>query len=131
MLAAALSGVRLTRAPMLLPAVAFLAISTFSTALSGNVYFSLVGSEANLDGLLSTAAGVLLFYAAAQFLDSWTKVRFFLAVGVASATLIAAYGILQRFGLDPLSGLFTNWPTVYSSSGRVVSTIGNPIYLAA
>src|SRR5215208_3739277 len=71
MLAAWLSGAKLTRVPMLFPAVAFLAISALSTALSEDVYLSLVGSETYHDGLLSTAAGVLLFYAAARFLDSW------------------------------------------------------------
>src|SRR5215217_2497380 len=127
-LAATLSRARFRRVPMLLPAAAFLAISTLSTAFSEDVYLSLVGLTAYYDGLLSVAAGVLLFYASARFLNSRAKVRSFLATGVASATIIAAYGISQRFGFDPLSGLAAAWPN-YGS--RVFSTIGNPIYLAA
>src|SRR5829696_3174603 len=129
MLAAWLSGAKFIRVPMLIPAVAFLAISALSTALSEDAYLSLVGSEAYHTGLLSTAAGVLLFYAAARFLDSWTKVRFFLIVGVVTAALIAAYGISQRFGFDPLFDLSAVWPG--SREVRIFSTIGNPIYLAA
>jgi len=128
-LAATLSRARFRWVPMLLPAAAFLAISTLSTAFSEDVYLSLVGLTGYYDGLLSVAAGVLLFYASARFLDSRAKVRSFLATGVASATIIAAYGISQRFGFDPLSGLAAAWPTDYGS--RVFSTIGNPIYLAA
>jgi O-antigen ligase len=128
MLAAVLSGARFVRVPMLLPAAAFLAVSALSAAFSEDAYLALVGSEAYHDGLLTMAAGVLLFYATARFLDSRVKIRFFLATGVLSATLIALYGISQRFGLDPVYDLVEIWPEY---GGRVFSTLGNPIFLAA
>ena len=61
MLAAALLGAKFIRVPMLLPAAAFLVVSALSTAFSEDVYLGLVGSTGYYDGLLSVAAGVLLF----------------------------------------------------------------------
>src|SRR5215207_1774610 len=125
-----LSGAKLKRVPVLLPTAVFLATSALSTASSEDVYLSLVGQEAYRDGLLTLAAGVFLFYAAARFLDSWLKVRFFLTIGVISTVLVAIYGILQRFGFGTLSNFDTVSPA-FEASSRVFSTVGNPIYLAA
>lgn len=127
-LAARLLGTRFVLVPVLVPASVFLLISALSTAFSENVYLSLVGTTFRHNGLLSTAAGVLLFYAAARFLDSWERVRFFLMAGVASSLIIALYGFAQRFGFDPLAYQFEQWP---KASARVSSTLGNPIFLAA
>jgi putative inorganic carbon (HCO3(-)) transporter len=140
-LGAALLGVRLERVPMLLPALAFLGVSTLSTLFSGDIVHSLIGSHARFDGLLSLAAGVLLFYAAARFLDSWAKVHVFLIAGVTSAVFIAAYGIVQIFGLDPVASWGIPWYTTEPVSGllghrylpadRASSTLGYSVFLAA
>lgn len=111
--------------PVLIPALAFLAVSALSALLSGDVLNSLIGDR--YDGLLSLTAGVLLFYATARFLDSWSRVRTLLAAGVATAVLISVYGILQNFGLDPVSGWMADWP----ERGRAFSTVGHPVHLAA
>jgi putative inorganic carbon (HCO3(-)) transporter len=141
-LGATLLGARFERVPVLLPALAFLGVSTLSTLLSGDIVRSLIGAVPyRYDGLLSLAAGVLLFYAAARFLDSWAKMRVFLVAGVATAVLIAIYGILQIFGLDPVSSLGIPWFTTEPVSGplapwypvadRATSTFGHGIWLAA
>ncbi len=138
---AALVERRLVRVPVLLPALAFLGVSSASTVLSENVWKSLVGETSRHDGLLSLAAGVSLFYAAARFLDSWAKVRAFLIAGVLAAGLIAAYGILQLFGVDPVLRMGIPWYTSEPVSGplaqwyivtsRATSTLGHGIWLAA
>jgi O-antigen ligase len=128
MLAARLSGIRFTRVPILVPASTFLLVSVLSTAFSENGYLSLVGTEIRRNGLLSLSAGVLVFYAAARFVNSWEKVCFFLRTGVTSSVVIAVYGIGQRFGFDPLSYLAAQWP---EPENRVFSTLGNTIFLAA
>ncbi len=140
-LGAALTGARLVRVPVLIPSLAFLGVSALSTLLSGNIMHSLVGEINRHDGLLSLAAGVLLFYAAARFLDSWAKVRVFLAAGVASAVVISIYGILQQFGLDPVLRMGIPWyvmepiegpPGWYLPlGGRSFATLGWPLWLAA
>ncbi len=74
---ATLSGRRFVWVPVSLPALAFLGISTLSTLFSGDLAHSLVGETNRHDGLLTLAAGVLLFYVAGRFLDSWAKVKAF------------------------------------------------------
>jgi putative inorganic carbon (HCO3(-)) transporter len=128
MLVARVFSVRFTRVPLLIPVATYLVISTLSTGRSENVYLSLIGTEFRYKGLLSLSAGILLFYAAARFLNSWGKTRFFLLTGVLSAVIIAIYGITQRFGFDPLLHLSAEW---LKSGEGVPSTLGTPIYLAA
>lgn len=125
-LGAALLGGRRWRVPLLIPALAFLGISALSALLSGDLRHTLVGDR--YDGLLSLAAGVLLFYAAARFLDSWGKVRVFLVALVFTATVVSVYGIVQHFGLDPVVGWDVPW---YDGTLRAFSTIGNPIHLTS
>lgn len=138
---AALCEARLTRVPVLAPALAFLGVSSLSALFSGDIAHSLIGETNRHDGLLSLAAGVLLFYAAARFLDSWAKARVFLAAGVFSAVLISIYGILQMFRLDPVLSLGIPWYVMEPASGplaqwyvvlgRSFSTLGWPLWLAA
>ncbi len=127
--------------PLLLPVLAFLAIATLSTILSTNTMRSFMGTADRHDGLLSLACGILLFYAAARFLDSWARVRVFLIAGVASAVIISGYGLLQIFGLDPVLQMDIPWAyfqepvggpisLLYARMDRVFSTIGYPIQLA-
>jgi hypothetical protein len=122
-----LAGGKRRGVPVLAPALAFLGISTLSALLSAYPAHALLGDR--LDGLLSLACGVLLFYATARFLDSWARVRLFLAANVLTAVLVSLYGILQEFGLDPVSG----WSPLLEdvTDGRVSSTVGNPIMLAS
>lgn len=115
------------RIPVLLSALAFLSVSALSTLFSGDILHSLVGETNRHDGLLTLAAGILLFYAAARFLDSWAKVRVFLVAGVTSALIISLYGILQHYGLDPVPG----WGIPWYPGTRVFSTLGWPLWLAA
>lgn len=138
---AMLSGAKFERVPVLLPALAFLGVSALSTLFSGDILHSLIGEWIRYDGLLSLAAGVLLFYAAARFLDSWAKVRVFLVAGVASAVIIAIYGLLQIYRLDPVLSMGIPWYTMEPVSGplasyypvtyRAFSTLGHGIWLAA
>lgn len=120
-------GAGFERVPVLPPALAFLGISTISTLFSGDIAHSLVGETNRYDGLLTLAAGVLLFYAAARFLDSWAKVRVFLVAGVTAAVIISVYGILQHFGLDPVPG----WGIPWYAGSRAFSTLGWSLWLAA
>ena len=116
---------RQLKVPLLSPTLAFLGVAAVSTLFSGDIRHSLVGDR--YDGLLTLAAGVLLFYATAQFVDSWAKVRVFLVAGVTSALVMSVYGIVQSFGFDPV----LEWGIPWYDEGRAFSTLGNPIFLAA
>lgn len=140
-LGATLSGIRFVQLPVLIPALAFFGVSALSTLFSGDIMHSLGGERLRYDGLLSLAAGVLLFYGTARFLDSWAKLRVFLVAGVASAVLISGYGVLQIYGLDPVLSLGIPWYTrepvsgplasYYPYTDRAFSTLGHGIWLAA
>lgn len=140
-LGATLLGASFARIPILLPALAFLVASTLSTLLSDDIIRSLIGRFDRFDGLLSLAAGIVLFYATARFLDSWAKVRVFLIAGVTSAIIVSIYGILQHYRLDPVLSFGVPWRTfepmsgtlapLYALTDRVFSTLGWPIYLAS
>ena len=90
------------KVPVLIPALAFLGVSALSALFSENPWHSLFGDR--YAGLLSLAAGVLLFYAVARVLNSPLRVRIFLAAGVTAAVLVSIFGISQKYGLDPISG---------------------------
>ncbi len=115
------------KVPVLIPALAFLGISALSALFSENTAYSLFGDRDH--GLLSLAAGVLLFYALARVLDSPLRVRVFLAAGVTTAVLISIFGIFQKYGLDMISGWGVPWSV--NLIELPFSTIGNPLFLAA
>ncbi len=112
--------------PMLLPALAFLGVAALSTLFSEDPRYSLFGDRD--EGLLSLAAGVLLFYAVARGLSSPVRVRVFLAAGATTAALISVYGLSQNYGFDPVSGWSLQW---YTDIGRPFATVGNPITLTS
>ncbi|MDQ4083662.1 MAG: hypothetical protein M3117_04610, partial [Actinomycetota bacterium] len=114
------------KVPVLIPALAFLGVSALSALFSEDPWHSLFGDR--YAGLLSLAAGVLLFYAVARVLNSPLRVRIFLAAGVTAAVLVSIFGISQKYGLDPISGWGVPW---YTDRGRPFSTLGNPLFLAA
>ncbi|MBD0356110.1 MAG: O-antigen ligase family protein, partial [Rubrobacter sp.] len=114
------------KVPVLIPALAFLGVSALSALFSEDPWHSLFGDR--YAGLLSLAAGVLLFYAVARVLNSPLRVRIFLAAGVTAAVLVSIFGISQKYGLDPISGWGVPW---YTDIGRPFSTLGNPLFLAA
>ena len=113
------------RFPVLVPVLALLGISALSTLLSERPAHSLVGDRG--EGLLSVAAGVLLFYTLAQGVNSYARLRFFLAAATTVAALIAVYGIAENYGFEPISG----WGNVpFADLGRSSATIGSSLTLA-
>jgi type II secretory pathway pseudopilin PulG len=112
--------------PVLVPVLAVLGASTLSALFSEDPWNTLLGDR--YEGLLSLAAGVLLFYALVRCLNSPLRVRVFLAAGVAAAVLISILGISQKYGFDPIVGWGNPW---YTDIGRSSSTLGHPIVLAA
>jgi O-antigen ligase len=112
--------------PLLIPALSLLVVSALSALLSRDAWHSLVGDR--YDGLLTLGASVLLFYATARSLDSWARVRVLLVAVATTATIVSAYGVAQKYGLDPVLGWGIPW---YDGTLRAFSTLGNPIQLAS
>ena len=112
------------RFPVLIPVLALLGVSALSTLFSDNPMHSLYGDRG--EGLLSVAAGVLLFYALAQGLTSRTRLRLFLAAATAAAALVSVFGIAENYGFELISG-WSNPP--FADLGRSSATIGNSLTL--
>ena len=114
------------RVPMLFPALALLGVSALSTFLSERPFYSLYGDRSQ--GLLSVAAEVLIFYALARGLVSFSRVRLFLAALTTAAALVSVYAIAQNYGFDPVTG-WANAP--FQDFGRSFATTGNSLLLSA
>lgn len=113
------------RFPVLIPALALLGVSALSTLFSARPAYSLYGDRG--EGLLSIAAGVLLFFVLAQALTSRTRMRLLLVAATTTAVLVSVYGIAENYGFEPLSG-WGNPP--FSDLGRSSATIGNALTLS-
>lgn len=114
------------RFPVLVPVLTLLAVSALSTLFSDRPAHSLYGDRG--EGLLSVAAGVLLFYALAQGLTSYARLRFLLAAATTAAALVSIYGIAENYGFEFISG-WGNAP--FTDLGRSSATVGNSLTLAA
>ncbi|PLS86116.1 MAG: hypothetical protein CYG60_08960 [Actinobacteria bacterium] len=95
-------GGRPLRFPVLAPVLVLLGVSALSTLFSDRPAHSLYGDRG--EGLLSVAAGVLLFYALANGLTSRAWLCLFLAAATTTAALVSIYGIAENYGFEPVSG---------------------------
>ena len=102
-----------------------LASSLVSTVLSSSMSVSLWGREPALDGygIYNTISHFLLFAAVATHLETRAQVwRLFGAI-IASGMVVAFYGFLQYYGLDPLG--------LHSAGTRFPTSLGNPLFAAS
>lgn len=102
--------------------VGFLGLTTLATIFSVNPGHSLVGERLQFQGLISTAAYVIVFVAARFALTSAAHVRLLAGAILTSAVVAAVYALAQWFGLDLI------WSELYK--GRVFSTLGQANALA-
>lgn len=105
-------------------AAAFAGLNVIAWALSTDRAQSLLGETYQRQGLL-TLLMYVAFFAVARFAVTDARgLRWLAAATAAGATLVAAYGLVQRASLDPV------WEG-YLPAGRVFSSIGEPNALAA
>ncbi|MHB8773187.1 MAG: tetratricopeptide repeat protein [Syntrophales bacterium] len=112
------------RNPVFLSALAVIAVSLVATATSVAPGFSFFGSYRRMQGTYTTLCTVIIF--AIIFLEMRTRRqanRLFTAIILGSLP-VAFYGIIQRFGMDPLTWNF-------DVANRASSTMGNPIFTGA
>ncbi|MFH0864311.1 MAG: O-antigen ligase family protein [Candidatus Gottesmanbacteria bacterium] len=112
------------RTPFDIPIIIFLISQFLSFLFSINPHVSLFGYYSRFNGgLLSTISYLLLYYALVSNFDR-TKVLRLINISFMSAFVVAAYGILEHFGIDK-----NIW--VQDVQNRVFSTLGQPNWLAA
>jgi O-antigen ligase len=108
------------RTPAVLPLLALLGWLTLTTALSIHPLTSVFGEHVRNGGLLTYGLYAGLFFLTAQLADRLSRVRQFATVVFVTGVIVAAYGLAQYAGLDPVS-----WPEVLFES-RAFATFGNP-----
>jgi tetratricopeptide (TPR) repeat protein len=104
---------------------ALVLVALISTALSPVWLVSLWGRDFTDLGyeLYSFLATLVVFFALAFRLRTRVQVRRLMLTLAGTGTLAALYGVLQRFGWDPLGP--------GENAGRVFATFGNPILLGS
>lgn len=103
------------------PAVAFAAWATFCMLVSPSPGTALLGAWPQGEaGWLATASYIVAAFLTLQLADSSGRIRVLLRTVVLTAGVVAAYGVLQATGLDPL-----DWAIAWGEY-RSFSTVGNP-----
>jgi regulator of sirC expression with transglutaminase-like and TPR domain len=113
-----------TANPVACLALCFFAVYALATATSIAPRLSLWGSYDRLQGLYTTAAYLVVFFALVTFLRSAEQVERLISTALVVSVPVSLYGIIQHFGTDPV-------PWSVNVTQRVASTLGNPIFVAA
>jgi len=108
--------------------LAFLGSQALSTVTSISPHVSLFGSTPSLNGLVTGAAYVVLYYAAVLSFRTSSKARSTLRWILPAMALACMYFFMQVAGLDPL-----RWHQQidFAQTWRTGSTLGHPNFLAA
>jgi hypothetical protein len=114
----------LVRAPLALPALTVVAVHLVTSLTSVMPRLSLLGQYVRPEGALTVLTYVAIFLMALDRLRTRRQLERLILTVVLTSLPIAAYAILQRLELDPLT-----WSG--DMSARVGATLGNPIFLAA
>ena len=132
----------LQKTPLDIPIALFLLSQLVSTIFSLDPYVSFWGYYSRFNGgLLSTITYIFLYYA---FLSNFELkkealkiVKKLLAISLASAGLVALWGLPSHFGYDPTCLLFRGsfdvscWTADFQPKLRIFSTLGQPAWLGA
>ncbi|MGD8816636.1 MAG: O-antigen ligase family protein [Acidobacteriota bacterium] len=105
-------------------ALAYLSVQVLSTISSVAPRNSFWGSFTRLQGLYTTAAYVVVFLTVLAFCRSRSQIERIIQACLLTSVPVSLYGIIQRFGTDPV-------PWMADVVRRPGSTMGNPIFLAA
>jgi len=112
------------RTPLVLATLFMVGVYLVSTALSVTPWVSLFGSYSRLQGTFTTFSYVVVFLMILQGMRTRAQLDRLVTVIIVNSLPVALYGLIQRYGLDPL-------PWANFSGERVAGSMGNPIFLAA
>jgi len=120
-------GRALLSAPLVMPALLLALVYLFTTITSLVPRLSFWGSYQRLQGAYTTLSYLVIFFLSLQGLRSREQLERLLTVVLLASWPISLYGVMQHYGLDPIA-----WSTAGESVAlRVISTMGNPIFVAA
>ena len=110
--------------PLVLPTLLLVAVYILATIASVAPRISLWGSYQRLQGTYTTFSYIVIFFLALQGLRTRQQIERLVTAAILVSLPISLYGILQRYGLDPL-------PWASPVETRVASNMGNAIFVAA
>ncbi len=125
------------RTPLDIPILLFLLSQIISTVISIDPHTSFWGYYSRFNGgLLSTITYSVLYYAVATNLRK-EHILNILKVTLASALIVALWGLPSHFGKDPTCLLFRGsldvecWTDAFKPTIRIFSTLGQPAWMSA
>ncbi len=110
--------------PLVLPTLALVSVYIISTIFSISPWVSLWGSYQRLQGTYSFLSYVVIFALMAGNLQTREQVDRLVTIIIITSIPVSLYGIVQRYGLDPL-------PWAGDVTERVASNMGNAIFVAS
>jgi cyclophilin family peptidyl-prolyl cis-trans isomerase/tetratricopeptide (TPR) repeat protein len=112
------------RRPFVLPIFLLVVVYLLSTIFSITPYVSWAGSYQRLQGTYTTLSYIVIFALVAATMRSRAQLERVVTMVIITSIPIAFYGMLQRFGLDPL-------PWGGDTQRRIAGHMGNAIFIAA
>lgn len=110
--------------PLIAPVFALALVYILSTVLSVTPYTSLWGSYQRLQGTYTTFSYLVIFASMAANLRHSQQVERLIGAMILSSLPVSLYGVLQRFGADPI-------PWGGDVTVRIAANMGNSIFIAA
>ena len=112
------------RTPLVLPTLILVVVYLLSTLTSVARYTSLWGSYQRLQGTYTTLAYILVFFMILNEMRSREQLNRLITAAIITSIPISLYGLIQRYGIDPL-------PWGGDVTRRVASNMGNAIFISA
>ena len=114
----------LLRIPMMVPILVYAAVYLLSTLTSIVPLTSIFGSYQRLQGTITQYTYITLALLILANMRSRVQLERLITFGIVTSVPVAAYGIVQALGMDPL-------PWAGDVQTRVASSMGNAIFVAA
>jgi tetratricopeptide (TPR) repeat protein/O-antigen ligase len=115
----------ISRNPLLLPSLLLVATHILTTITSVDPRVSFWGSYHRRQGLYVALCYIVIFFLMLETLRTRQQLERLITVILLTSLPISLYGIMQHYKIDPLVWIRARY------SGRVESTLGNPILIGA
>lgn len=112
------------RMPFVLPVFLLVIVYLLSNLFSVTPAISWAGSYQRLQGTYTTLSYILIFGVTVSTMRTRAQARRLVTFVIISSIPVGFFGVLQRFGLDPL-------PWAGDTQARVAGHMGNAIFIAA
>ena len=115
---------RLLEIPLFLPTMLVILAYVISTIFSISPKVALWGSYQRMQGMYTALSYIVIFALVASHLRIRAQIDRLMTTIILTSLPVALYGIIQRYGLDPL-------PWAGDVQTRVASSLGNSIFVAS